>query len=135
MAQPWSEKSKGWVGIGAAALLTAGLRLRHLALLDDVPLRAGLPGLRAVASGDSAYHLRRIAWYSEHGALLRSDPWTHFPTGNQVVWPDGFDLIAGLLARALGPAGSLDAALTAGIALMTALAMATALLAGAVAWR
>ena len=135
MAHSSAQKFLGWLGILAGTLLTAGLRLRHLSQLEDVPARAGLTGLRAVASGDSAYHLRRIAWYSDHGQLLKNDPWTHFPSGNAVVWPDGFDLLAGALARLIGPPGSLDAALTAGIALVTVLSMATALLAGALAWR
>lgn len=135
MAELHRARLHGWLGIGAALALTAGLRLRHLALLDEVPLRAGLEGMRAVASGDSAYHLRRIAWYSAHGELLQRDPWTHYPDGNALVWPDGFDLLAGALARLLGPPGSLDAALSAGIALVTLLSLAAALLAGAVAWR
>lgn len=135
MERHTAQKFLGWLGILAGTLLTAGLRLRHLSQLEDVPARAGLAGMRAVASGDSAYHLRRIAWYSDHGQLLQNDPWTHFPSGNAVVWPDGFDLLAGALARLIGPAGSLDAALTAGIALVTLLAMGTAMLAGALAWR
>ncbi len=118
-------------------LLTAAVRLQELPLLRLGAAQGAptLAGQWAVASGDSAYHARRIAWVSQHGQALHRDPWTHFPSGNQVVWPDGLDSVAGWLARLLGPAGDLSAAIWAGIALVTLLAAATAALAAVVALR
>lgn len=123
--------------IALAIALTAAVRLQELPQLRLGADRGAptLAGQWAVASGDSAYHARRIAWVSQHGQALSNDPWTHFPTGNQVVWPDGLDSTAGHLARLLGPPGDRNAAIWAGIALVTLLAAATAGLAAALALR
>lgn len=126
-----------YLAVGLAVALTAGVRLQHV-----MRLRLGadqgaptLAGQWAVASGDSAYHVRRMAWVSQHGEALHQDPWTHFPKGNLAVWPDGLDSTGGWLAGLLGPPGDLNAAIWAGIALVTLLAAATAGLAAAVALR
>jgi hypothetical protein len=127
MPVPWRGRLRWGVWI-VVALATAAVRLR---LVDQLQR-----GVRwTVASGDSWYHVRRAAWAAAHGQLPHFDPWVHHPAGNWVVWPDGFDGLIALLARALGTAPDPDHAIVAGIAVVTTAAVATAVLAAEVSAR
>ena len=77
-------------------------------------------------SGDSWYHLRRMALVADGAGLPDRDAWTHHPKGMVPHWPPLFDAAGGWLARLLGGGRArLDRVVVAGIALVAAAAAAT----------
>jgi asparagine N-glycosylation enzyme membrane subunit Stt3 len=110
----------GWWGIAAALVLGAtGLRFLHVGAFvggDHVRL----------LSGDSWYHLRRMALVADGAGLPDHDAWTHHPKGMVPHWPPLFDTAGGWLAHLLGGGSArLDRVAVAGIALVGAATAAT----------
>lgn len=89
-----------------------GLRLLHApSLVADGHVR--------LLSGDSWYHLRRMAFVADGAGLPDRDMWTHHPKGMVPHWPPLFDAAGGWLARVTaGGRANLDRVAGAGIALV-----------------
>ncbi len=105
----------------AATLVLAATGLR---VLHAPSLVAG--GQVRLLSGDSWYHLRRMALVAEGTGLPDRDAWTHHPKGMVPHWPPLFDATGGWLARlAGGGSAHLVRVAGAGIALVALAAAAT----------
>lgn len=113
-------------------VLTSGLLVRVRLLPDQL-----IGGHLYLTSGDSWYHLRRMAFAAQNPLNLPTfDPWTHFPKGMLLTWPPLFDLLGGLMTRLLGGDGrDLDGVAMGGIALCLVLTALTLWLTFAIAQR
>ncbi len=103
-----------------------------VAVLIATALRlVGLPGLFVdgrprLISGDSWYHLRRMAFVADGTGLPDVDYWTHHPKGMVPHWPPLLDIAGGWLAWAAGGGSTdLDRVALAGMALLALIAAAT----------
>jgi len=108
------------LAVAAALILGAtGLRLLHAGSFV-----AG--GQVRLLSGDSWYHLRRMAFVADGAGLPDRDFWTHHPKGMVPHWPPLFDETGGWLARVLGGGPAhLDRVAVAGMSLVAAATFAT----------
>lgn len=105
----------------AIAVVLAATALRFL----HVP-RLVVDGRVRLLSGDSWYHLRRMAFVADGAGLPDHDRWTHHPKGMVPHWPPLLDTAGGWLARALGGSSAdLDRVAIAGIALLGLVTAAT----------